>query len=93
MVQTYCKGPAHLELETAPRPSLQVQFSLLDRRALHGMLQLCEQHDIHLLTYGSLGGGLLSDTFFEAQPRQGIFGEPLITKAGALPLHRAVRPD
>ena len=52
----------------------------MDRRPLHGMLQLCEQHDIHLLTYGSLGGGLLSDTFFEAQPRQGIFGEPCLNE-------------
>lgn len=63
-------------ISKSSRASPQVQFSLLDRRPLHGMLRLCEQHDIHLLTYGSLGGGLLSDTFFETKPRQGILGEP-----------------
>lgn len=41
----------------------QVQFSLLDRRALgpNGMLQLCKERGMKLLCYGVLGGGLLSD--------------------------------
>lgn len=54
---------------------LQVQFSLLDRRPLNGMLQLCEKHDIHLLTYGSIGGGLLSDQFAAQQPSKDLLGE------------------
>ena len=39
----------------------QVQFSLLDRRPLNGMVQYCQQHGIKLFTYGSVAGGLLSD--------------------------------
>eukprot|EP00891_Asterochloris_glomerata_P008083 jgi/Astpho2/8083/e_gw1.00120.130.1_t len=70
-----CEGLQQILDAGIPIVSNQVQFSLLDRRPLHGMLRLCEQHDIHLLTYGSLGGGLLSDTFFETKPRQGILGK------------------
>jgi aryl-alcohol dehydrogenase-like predicted oxidoreductase len=51
-----------------------VQFSLLDRRPLHGMLQYCQPRGIKLFTYGSVGGGLLSDKYVE-QPKQGLFGE------------------
>ncbi len=56
--------------QTARRPAFllflsllipQVQFSLLDRRPLNGMLQYCQQRGIKLFTYGSVGGGLLSD--------------------------------
>lgn len=39
----------------------QVQYSLLDRRPEHGMAAYCLTHDVHLLGYGSLGGGLLSE--------------------------------
>lgn len=38
----------------------QVQYSLLDRRPQNGMAQYCQAHDIGLLCYGSLAGGLLS---------------------------------
>ncbi len=57
-----------------PVASNQVAFSLLDRRPLNGMLQLCQQQGIKLLTYGSLAGGLLSDKYVEEQKR-GLFGE------------------
>lgn len=53
---------------------VQVQFSLLDRRPLNGMLQYCQSHNIKLFTYGSMAGGLLSDRFVE-EPKQGLFGE------------------
>ncbi len=47
----------------------QVQYSLLDRRPERGpehgpeqrMLGFCREHGIHLLAYGTLGGGFLSD--------------------------------
>ena len=52
----------------------QVQFSLLDRRPLNGMVQYCQKKGIKLLTYGSVAGGLLSDRYVE-EPRQGLFGE------------------
>lgn len=57
-----------------PVVSNQVQFSLLDRRPLNGMVQLCRERDIKLLTYGSLGGGLLSDRYVE-EPKQGFLGK------------------
>ena len=56
-----------------PVVSNQVQFSLLDRRPLNGMVDLCAKHDIKLLTYGTLGGGLLTDRYVAA-PSQGLLG-------------------
>ncbi|KAF5358766.1 hypothetical protein D9758_008572 [Tetrapyrgos nigripes] len=41
--------------------SNQVQFSLIDTRPLHGMSDVCERHDLKLLTYGTLCGGFLTD--------------------------------
>jgi aryl-alcohol dehydrogenase-like predicted oxidoreductase len=43
--------------------SNQVQYSLIDRRPEVQMSQFCEAHDIQLLTYGTVGGGLLSETY------------------------------
>jgi len=55
---------AHLHLALAdgiPLRSNQVSFSLLDRRASGGLAELCRQHDVHLLAYGTLCGGFLSE--------------------------------
>lgn len=41
--------------------SNQVCFSLLDRRPLHGMTELCLEHGVKLLAYGTLAGGLLTE--------------------------------
>lgn len=38
----------------------QVQYSITDRRPQHGMAEYCRAHDVHLLCYGALGGGLFS---------------------------------
>ncbi len=46
-----------------PIVSNQVQYSLIDRRPQVQMAQFCEQHNIKLLAYGSLGGGLLSEKY------------------------------
>ncbi len=43
--------------------SNQVQFSVIDRRPEIGMVQFCKEHNIHLLTYGTLCGGLLSEKY------------------------------
>ncbi len=43
--------------------SNQVQYSLIDLRPEKAMVPLCQAQDMHLLTYGTLGGGLISDTF------------------------------
>ena len=55
-------------------PRLQVQFSLLDRRPLNGMVQYCQARGIKVISYGSVGGGLLSDKYAE-EPKQGLFGK------------------
>lgn len=39
------------------------------------MTQLCGERGIKLLTYGSLGGGLLSDKYVE-EPKKGFLGKP-----------------
>lgn len=43
--------------------SNQVQYSLIDRRPEVHMASFCQAHNIYLLTYGSLAGGLLSDAY------------------------------
>jgi aryl-alcohol dehydrogenase-like predicted oxidoreductase len=43
--------------------SNQVQYSLIDRRPEQLMQEFCEKHDINLLAYGTLGGGLLSEQY------------------------------
>ena len=50
--------------------SNQVQYSLLDRRPEVRMVPLFQQHHMHLLTYGTLCGGLLSDAYLDKpEPR------------------------
>lgn len=44
-----------------PVVSSQVQLSLLDRRPLKGVTELCRERGVTVLAYGSLAGGLLSD--------------------------------
>ncbi len=49
-----------------PVISNQVCFSLLDRRAQtagarHGMLELCQERGVHVLAFGTLAGGLLTE--------------------------------
>jgi aryl-alcohol dehydrogenase-like predicted oxidoreductase len=46
-----------------PIVSNQVQYSLIDRRPEVNMAKLCRQHGIHLLTYGTVCGGLLSERY------------------------------
>ena len=43
--------------------SNQVQYSLIDRRPEVQMSQFCQAHDIRLLSYGTVGGGLLSEKY------------------------------
>ncbi|MGA7932526.1 MAG: aldo/keto reductase [Kovacikia sp.] len=50
-----------------PIVSNQVQYSLIDCRPAVQMAQFCQQHNIHLLAYGSLCGGLLSETYLGSQ--------------------------
>ena len=43
--------------------SNQVQYSVLDRRSEEDILDLCKQHDIKLLCYGTLAGGFLTSRY------------------------------
>lgn len=52
--------------------SNQVQFSLIDRRPEIQMIQFCQKHDIKLLAYGTLCGGLFSEKYLgQPEPRGG----------------------
>ena len=44
-----------------PVATNQVSFSLLDRRAAGAMRAACEENDVKILAYGTLGGGFLTD--------------------------------
>ena len=63
---------AHLHLALAdgvPVRTNQVSFSLVDRRAAGPLAELCRTHDVHLLAYGTLCGGFLSDRWLgRAEP-------------------------
>jgi aryl-alcohol dehydrogenase-like predicted oxidoreductase len=49
--------------------SNQVQYSIIDRRAEVKMIPFCIKHDISLLAYGSICGGLMSERYLgRAQP-------------------------
>lgn len=57
---------AHLRVVVASGIEIvsnQVSFSLFDRRAAGAMSELCGQHGVKLLAYGTLAGGLLTDRF------------------------------
>jgi aryl-alcohol dehydrogenase-like predicted oxidoreductase len=43
--------------------SNQVQYSVLDQRPEEDILELCKQHDIKLLCYGTLAGGFLTERY------------------------------
>jgi aryl-alcohol dehydrogenase-like predicted oxidoreductase len=61
--------------------SNQVQYSLIDRRPEVRMSQFCQAHDIQLLTYGTVGGGLLSETYLgQPEPSRGVLNTASLRK-------------
>ncbi|MFW5692243.1 MAG: aldo/keto reductase, partial [Chloroflexota bacterium] len=51
--------------------SNQVQYSIIDRRPEAKMAPYCADKGIHLLTYGTLAGGLLTDRYLDQpEPRK-----------------------
>jgi aryl-alcohol dehydrogenase-like predicted oxidoreductase len=61
--------------------SNQVQFSLIDRRPEVQMIQFCQSHNIKLLAYGTLGGGLLSEKYLgQPEPRGGVLNTASLRK-------------
>lgn len=49
----------------------QVQYSVIDRRPEHGMVELCARYGVHLLCYGTLAGGFLGEDWLD-QPEPQI---------------------
>lgn len=74
----------HLQIITdssVPIASNQVQYSIIDRRPEVKMIPFCRKHNISLLTYGSICGGLLSERYI-GKP------EPSITDLNTLSLQK-----
>jgi aryl-alcohol dehydrogenase-like predicted oxidoreductase len=46
--------------------SIQIQYSILDRRAEEGLSEYCAANDIGILCYGTVAGGLLSEKYLGA---------------------------
>ena len=63
-----------------PLAGMQVQYSLLDGRAENGLVALCRKHDVHLLCYGSVAGGFLSDRWLGQAEPQPPFENRSLTK-------------
>jgi aryl-alcohol dehydrogenase-like predicted oxidoreductase len=49
-----------------PIVSIQLQYSVLDRRPLHGMAELCRSRGVRMLCYGALAGGFLAARYVGA---------------------------
>ena len=62
--------------------SNQVQYSIIDRRPEVKMIPFCMKHDIRLLAYGSICGGLMSEKYL------GRIEEPSILELNTLSLRK-----
>jgi aryl-alcohol dehydrogenase-like predicted oxidoreductase len=61
--------------------SNQVQYSLIDLRPEVRMVPFCQEHNITLLTYGTLCGGLLSDVYLgQPEPRSAALNTASLRK-------------
>ena len=57
----------------------QLQYSLLDDRPEHGMVELCQRHGIALLCYGTVAGGFLSDRWLgQPAPAESLANRSLV---------------
>lgn len=51
--------------------STQNQYSVLDQRPEHGLVEFCQKHDIKLLCYGTVAGGFLSERYLgQEEPKE-----------------------
>jgi aryl-alcohol dehydrogenase-like predicted oxidoreductase len=67
-----------------PLVSMQVQYSLLDRRPATALAALCAKRGMRLLCYGSLAGGFITERWLNApEPsiQAGQAGEPLTNRS------------
>ena len=58
----------------------QLQYSALDHRPENGMTALCRENGVHLLCYGSLAGGFLSDRYVAASDPGDALANRSLTK-------------
>jgi aryl-alcohol dehydrogenase-like predicted oxidoreductase len=91
-----CKHVSELVGTGIPVTSLQLQYSLLDRRPDKGMTRLAKRQGIKLLAYGALSGGLLSDKQSLSPPAKGDNRSLqkyrlMIEEAGGWPAFRALQ--
>ncbi|MEZ5043894.1 MAG: aldo/keto reductase [Saprospiraceae bacterium] len=49
--------------------SNQISYSLIDQRAAGAMTELCQQHDIKILAFGTLAGGLLTEKWLHTSEK------------------------
>jgi len=63
-----------------PLRSMQVQYSLLDDRPARHMSALCAAHGLHLLCYGTVAGGLISEHWLGAVEPVGMLENRSLTK-------------
>jgi aryl-alcohol dehydrogenase-like predicted oxidoreductase len=63
-----------------PLASMQVQYSLLDERPRHGLIDRCQSNNVHLLCYGSVAGGFLSDAWLGRNEPMTPFENRSLTK-------------
>ena len=62
-----------------PLASMQVQYSVLDRRPENGLSRLCRAHGVGLLCYGSVAGGFLSDRWLgQPEPAEPLENRSLV---------------
>ena len=67
-VTNYDAGRLELLLDAGVRvTSNQVQLSVLDRRPLGSMSELCQRRGIGLICYGALAGGLLTERYLDSE--------------------------
>lgn len=62
-----------------PLVSMQIQYSLLDRRPAGALAALCAERGMQLLCYGTLAGGFFSERWLgQAEPTSGLTNRSLI---------------
>ncbi|TVP41869.1 aldo/keto reductase [Candidatus Nitrosocosmicus arcticus] len=62
--------------------SNQIQYSIIDRRPEVKMMSFCQEHNIRLLAYGSLCGGLMSERYLRRTQ------EPAVAELDTLSLRK-----
>lgn len=60
--------------------TIQLQYSVLDRRPEHGMVEFCDKHGINFLCYGTVAGGFISERYLNIPEPKPPFENRSLTK-------------